>query len=202
MAKKDPRVDAYIKKSAPFAQPILTRLRKLVHEACPNVEETIKWQFPHFMYKGILCAIAAFKSHCALVFWHRKVREILPPGKRGRAMGSYGRITTLADLPTDAVFKKFVKESMKLNEAGIKSPRVVKKKKPLVIPPIIRAVLKMNPKAEAVFEGFPPSHKREYVEWINEAKREETRQSRIATMVKWLSEGKSRNWKYEKCATK
>jgi len=202
MGTKDTRIDAYIAKSQPFARPILTHLRRLVHEACPQVEETMKWQFPHFTYKGILCAVAAFKSHCALVFWHRKIRELLPQEKRGRAMGSYGRITSLADLPTDAAFKKFVKESMKLNEAGIKSPRVLKPKKPLVIPAHVSAALKNNFNARAVFEGFPPSHKREYVQWVTEAKRLETRDKRLAKMIAQLEEKKSLNWKYEQCAAK
>jgi len=203
MSTTDPRVDAYIEKSAPFAQPILRHLRALVHEACPEVEETIKWGFPHFMYKGMLCAMAAFKQHCALHFW-RGGRILDPKDNRSdEAMGQFGRIASLADLPPKRVISGYLKKAMQLNEAGAPTPRIKRKssgdKKELTIPDYFTASLKKNKAAKTTFEGFSYSHKKEYVEWITEAKTEETRQRRLQTTLEWLAEGKARNWKYEKC---
>lgn len=195
---KDPRVDAYIAKSADFATPILNHIRKLVHAACPQVQETMKWSFPHFEYKGVLCSMAAFKNHCALGFW--KGELFLPKGKQDEAMGSFGRITRLSDLPSDKVLSGYIKEAVKLNEAGTKVPSRSKPKerKPLVIPNYFMAAMKKNKKALSTFEDFSYSHKKDYVEWVTGAKTEQTRDKRLATTVEWLTEGKSRNWKYER----
>jgi len=195
MGKKDPRVDAYIAKSAEFAQPILRHLRKVVHEECPEVEETMKWSFPHFMYKGMLCAMASFKEHCAFGFWKGK---LIVPGKKD-AMGHFGRITSLSDLPKDSVLAGYVREAVRLNDAGEKVPRKPREpKKALRTPPDLSAALSKNAKARATFEGFSPSRKREYVEWITEARSEDTRRKRLGTAVEWIAEGKARNWKYMK----
>jgi uncharacterized protein YdeI (YjbR/CyaY-like superfamily) len=207
MGKKDPRVDAYIAKSAEFAQPILNRLRRLIHAACPEVEETIKWQFPHFMYTGkILCSMAAFKQHCAFGFWHEALRgSIEAQSNRSDAMGQFGRISSQADLPKDAVFTRLVKEAMKLTSADSKSKKTAKPKKPLPkkrkavrVPDDFRQAMAKNKKASSTFDAFSPSHKREYVEWIVEAKRPETRQKRLQTAIQWLAEGRSQNWRYER----
>jgi len=197
MGKKDPRVDAYIAKSADFARPILTRLRKLVHAGCPNVEETMKWSFPHFDYNGMMCSMAAFKQHCAFGFWKGKL--IL--GKEGtseEAMGQFGRITGLSDLPNDKTIIGYVKKAVRLNDEGIKLPSRPKArtKREFTIPDCFSAALRKNKKALATFESFSPSHQREYVEWITEAKTEDTRKLRRETTLEWLSEGKRRNWKY------
>ncbi|MFL5488439.1 MAG: YdeI/OmpD-associated family protein [Gemmatimonadaceae bacterium] len=197
MAKTDPRIDAYIAKSADFARPILVYLRELVHEGCPNVDETIKWGVPHFDYEGILCGMAAFKQHCAFNLW--KGSLIVGDAPRD-AMGHFGRITQVSDLPARKVMVSYIKQAAKLNEAGVKSPtRSKPKKKPeLEIPIELARALRKNKKAAAAFDSFPPSHKREYAEWISEAKREETRQRRVDTAIAWMTEGKSRNWQYEK----
>ncbi|SRR5581483_1612882 len=204
MGKKDPRVDAYIARSADFARPILTHIRELVHTACPEVEETLKWSSPHFMHRGMLCGMAAFKAHCALIFWKAK----LIFGKSNKMMkedegsrGHFGRITALSDLPKDKELLGYFKEAVRLNEAGIKPPPRArpKVKKELVVPDFFLAALKKNKKALAVFEAFSYSHKKEYLEWITEAKGEDTRQRRIATAIEWMTEGKSRNWKYKNC---
>lgn len=198
MGAKDPRVDEYISRSADFAQPILKRLRKLVHAACPKVEETMKWQFPHFMHEGrILCSMAAFKAHCAFGFWDGKaVVSDLPNEK---AMGQLGRITSLADLPSDEVLKGYVKKALALRVSGKSLPKKKAARPEVEVPDYFLEALKKNKLALATFEGFSPSHRREYVEWITEAKREETRQRRIKQAVQWLAEGKGRNWKYENC---
>jgi uncharacterized protein YdeI (YjbR/CyaY-like superfamily) len=202
MPTKDPRVDDYIANSATFAKPILKQVRKLVHAACPKVEETIKWGFPHFEYKGTLCSMAAFNQHCAFGFWKGKLIEGLAEFKGAKnetAMGQMGRITSTDDLPSSAQFTKWIKKAIELNESGVKVP---KKKAAasanVVVPPYFKKVLMKNKKALATFEAFPPSHKREYVNWITEAKREETRDRRIAQAIVWLSEGKPHNWKYVK----
>src|SRR3954451_2816346 len=200
MGKKDPRVDAYIEKSADFARPILRKLRKLVHAGCPDVEETMKWQFPHFMYHGILCSMAAFKEHCSFGFWKGRVMKTLQGyTKADKAMGRYGRITSLDDLPNDKVLLEQIKEAARLNAEGVKTPKApAKPKKPLRIPSYFGLALKKNAKALATFENLSPSHKREYIEWITEAKTTATREKRIASAMEWLAEGKSRNWKYER----
>jgi hypothetical protein len=195
MRNRDARVDAYIAKSADFAKPILTHIRALVHDACPDVEETIKWSVPHFDYEGPLCGMAAFKQHCNLILW----KGALIKGGTGRdAKGNFRNITSMADLPADNALKALFKEAARLNEQGIKRSRVVRARKPLPVPIELEEALRKNKKAAAAFEKFPPSHKREYSEWIADAKREETRAQRVKTAVEWISEGKSRNWKYEK----
>src|SRR5262245_16429143 len=204
MAIKDPRVDGYIAKSADFAKPILKHLRKLVHAACPAVEETLKWSMPAFMHKGILCGMAAFKQHCTFGFWKNKLLFANDPAARKRAdeaMGQFGRITSLSDLPKDQALIGYIKEAVRLNDEGLKAPpkRRSKVKKELVVPGYFLAALKKNKKALTTFESFSYSHKKEYVEWIAEAKGEDTRKRRMETALEWLAEGKSRNWKYMNC---
>ena len=193
MGKKDPRVDAYIAKSADFAKPILKHLRELVHKGCPGVEETIKWGMPAFDYHGILAGMAAFKAHCAFNLWKG---SMLGADNRD-AMGQFGRIASRSDLPKDSVLVGYVREAARLNEEGVKAPRKPREpKKPVETPADLASALKKNAKARATYEAFSPSHKREYVEWITEAKSEETRRKRLDTAIEWMSEGKSRMWKY------
>jgi uncharacterized protein YdeI (YjbR/CyaY-like superfamily) len=202
MATRDPRVDAYIAKSADFARPILAHLREVVHAACPDAEETMKWSFPHFQYKGILCSMAAFKEHCAFGFWKSSLVLGEASGGSDEAMGQFGRITKLSDLPSKKVLTGYIKKAMELNEAGVKSPTRSKPKTPRaepVVPDDLAAALEKNAAAHASFQDFSPSHKREYVEWITEARTSATRTRRLATAIEWMAEGKSRNWKYMNC---
>lgn len=204
MATKDPRIDAYIAKSADFAKPILSHIRELVHQGCPESEETLKWSMPFFTYKGMLCHMAAFKSHCSLGFWKSKLvmgNENSSSNDEKDGMGQFGRIGSLKDLPTDKKMLAYVKEAKRLNDEGIQKPSKPKPKGPrdLAIPAELSAALKKNKKASAAFEGFSYSHKKEYVDWITEAKRDETKSQRLATTIAWLAEGKSRHWKYANC---
>lgn len=196
MATKDKRIDAYIAKAAPFAQPILKHLRAVVHEGCPHVEETIKWGFPHFMHNGILCSMAAFKQHCALHFW--KGSQVVDDAS-DEAMGQFGRITSIDDLPGKKVLLGYVAKASALRDAPAKKPATPRKKvvKKLIVPDYFIAALKTNRKASATFEAFPYSKRKDYVEWVTDAKTEETRSKRLQTSVEWLAQGKSRNWKYE-----
>ncbi|HET9775056.1 MAG TPA: YdeI/OmpD-associated family protein [Gemmatimonadaceae bacterium] len=196
MGKRDARVDAYIAKSGDFAKPILSHVRSLVHDAVPEAGETIKWSVPHFEYKGILCGMAAFKQHCNIILW----KAALIPGGKGRdEKGQITNIRTLADLPDDKTMSHLLREGARLNEEGVKgAPRSKAVKKPVAIPAELKTALARNKKAAAAFEKFPPSHKREYAEWIAEAKGEETRQRRVTSAIKWIAEGKARNWKYER----
>ncbi len=205
MATHDPRVDAYIAKSAEFAQPILNHLRELIHATCPDVEETWKWSFPHFDYKGsTLCSMAAFKQHCAFGFWKASMMQdtdgVLEIKDRA-AMGHLGRITSLKDLPKDSILKKYIKAAMKLNDEGVKMPARNKasdaEKKALTTPPDFAALLKKNKAAAAVFKDFSYSNKKDYIEWFEEAKTEATRTKRMDQAIEWIAEGKSRHWKYK-----
>jgi uncharacterized protein YdeI (YjbR/CyaY-like superfamily) len=199
MGTRDKRIDAIIAKSPDFAQPILTTIRETVHEACPDVEETLKWGMPTFMYHGMLCHMAAFKQHCALGFWKGALVFGGRAG-RGEAMGNFGRLTTVKDLPSRRDLMKYVKQAMKLNEAGTRVTRPRKAAKPPVKTPAdLAAALKKNRKAAATWDGFAPSHRREYAEWITGAKQAATRERRLKQAVEWMAEGKARNWKYEKC---
>jgi uncharacterized protein YdeI (YjbR/CyaY-like superfamily) len=201
MSTKDKRIDAYIAKAAPFARPILTRYREIVHKACPAVEERIKWGVPHFDYNGgMMTAMAAFKAHASIGFWLGK--EVLGAefqGSASAAAGHFGRLTSVNDLPTSAKMTGFIKKAMKLNDAGVKMKRPVKKAKaPLKMPSELSAALAANKKATATWEAFAPSHKREYIEWIIEAKAEATRDRRLEQAIEWIAEGKQRNWKYQR----
>jgi hypothetical protein len=194
MPNTDPRIDAYISRSPDFAKPILEHLRALVHRGCPEVVETIKWGSPHFEHKGMLCGMAAFKGHCAFGFWNRAL-EI--PGQEG-AMGQFGCITKVADLPKDPVLVGYVREAARLNAIGKKVGPVRKARKPLPVPKDLLAALKKKAGATAKFNAFPPGQKRDYAEWLIEAKTDATRQKRLATAVEWIAEGKPRMWKYMK----
>lgn len=199
MGSRSKAIDAYIAKSRDFAKPILTHLREIVHEACPNVVETTKWGAPHFEYQGLLCGMAAFKEHCAFGFWKGSL-VVGPEAGDAMSAGQFGKITKLADLPSKTVLKRYVKKAMQLNEEGVKAPprrKPTVKKAEIPVPAYFQAALRKNAKARAAFDAFSPSHRREYLEWITEAKTEATRDRRMETALEWLSEGKSRNWKYQ-----
>lgn len=204
MAKKEKAIDAYISKSADFAKPILNHIRELVHKTCPGVEEKMKWSFPHFDYKGeMMCSMAAFKQHAVFGFWKASLMKdpvLVETAKSEVAMGHLGRLTSVKDLPSDKKMMAWIKEAMLLNDKGIKlaaKPKAADKKE-LIIPDYFITALAKNKKAKQVFESFAYSHKKEYVQWITEAKTEDTRNKRMTTALEWLSEGKSRNWKYER----
>jgi uncharacterized protein YdeI (YjbR/CyaY-like superfamily) len=201
MAQLDPRIDAYIEKSAEFARPIQRQLRDVVHRACPEVEEDLKWSRPHFGYRGIMCGMSAFRAHCTFGFWNDRVGGDDPAARE--TLARLGRITSAKELPPKKVLAGLVKHAMELNDAGVKPEWMAKRKgqKPrpeLPVPDDLAAALRQrgNAKARAMFEEFSPSHRREYIEWITEAKREETRAKRVAQTLEWLAAGKPRNWKY------
>ena len=197
---KNPAVDTYITNSAEFARPILKRLRALMHEACPTIEETIKWGVPHFEYNGVGAGMAAFKQHAAFGFWkQRLIKDATGFFSKGESGMGGRKIRSVAELPSDAELLRYIREAVALNEQGVKVKRVAKKKPPVKAPPYLLAALKKNAKARAAFEGFSPSQQREYVEWLTEAKQEATRDRRLATAIAWMAEGKTRNWKYQNC---
>jgi uncharacterized protein YdeI (YjbR/CyaY-like superfamily) len=198
MPTTDPRVDAYIAKSNDFAKPILIRIREMVHAACPDVVETIKWRSPFFDYKGqMMCAMAAFKEHCSLIFWKASLIEGVPPnGDKSR--GSFGRLTSVKELPSKTQFNGLIKAAMKLNDQGVTVKRPKAGPKPEAkVPKELAAALEKSRKAAAVFAKFPPGQRREYCRWIDEAKLEETKKKRVTQAIEWIAEGKTRNWKYE-----
>jgi uncharacterized protein YdeI (YjbR/CyaY-like superfamily) len=197
LGKKDSRIDGYIAQAAPFARPILKHLRKVVHAGCPQIEETIKWSRPHFDFKGPVCGMAAFKEHCVFGFWKQ---ALIFPGdetKMEAVMGHFGSIKSLDDLPNEKTLAGYVRKAAELNEKGVKlPPRPRAPKKAIAVPPDLSAALAKNKKAQQAFENFSPSHRREYVEWITGAKREETRTRRLQTAIEWMAEGKVHNWRY------
>lgn len=199
MGKKDPRVDAYIAKSPDFAQPILKHIRKLMHKADPHIEETLKWRMPTFTHDGIVCCLAAFKQHCALAFWKGKLIVDAKGRRMDTAMGNFGRITRVKDLPSDAKLLGYIRKAVKLNQEGVKVPgRAKRRAAPLRVPAYLAAALKTKPKAAATFKALSTSHRNEYVEWIAGAKQAATRDKRLATALEWLAQGKNYNWRYEK----
>jgi uncharacterized protein YdeI (YjbR/CyaY-like superfamily) len=207
--KANPKVDAYIAKSADFAQPILRHLRDLVHKACADVVEEMKWSRPFFLHGGvILCNISAFKAHCSFGFWGAEIGKALAAEGvvRESGMGSLGRITSVKDLPAEKKLLGYIKQAAKLIDAGLGDNRMVlarrlvkAPKAPVEIPAEFTAALRRDRKAAAAYAAFSPSCQREYAEWIAEAKRPETRERRIAQAVEWIGEGKQRNWKYQEC---
>ena len=199
----DSRIDDIIAKNQTFAQPILKHLRKLIHTACPDVEEKVKWGMPHFDYRGeSMCHMAGFKAHCAFGFWKAslmKDKSLMDNAASESAMGHLGRITSLKDLPADKVLLGYIKEAMQLNEMGIKVKKAPKAEVVVPdMPAIMQTALRKNKKANTAFEAFTPGHKKEYINWIAEAKSEATQLKRLEQALEWIAEGKSRNWKYEK----
>ena len=194
MGKRDPRIDAYIAKAGDFAKPILCYIRDVVHEACPDVQEALKWSSPSFEYKGLMCGMAAFKQHATFGFWKH---PLVTGSPREKGSMGFSRLTKVSDLPSKKVLAGYVKKAMALNEQGVRMPRTKKAPKPPAKAPAdLLAALKKNAKAKAAYDAFSPSAKREYVEWIVDAKGEDTRARRVATAVEWMAEGKQRNWKY------
>ena len=202
MEKFDSRVDVYIDQAAVFAQPILKHLRMLVHEACPEISETIKWGFPHFDYRGTVCGMAGFKTHCAFNFWKASLLpdlHHLTGEDKPHSMGHLGRIESVTDLPGDDVLITYIQNAVILNKEGVKKiKKPAAPKMELAIPDDFRNELIRVPEAKAHFEKFSYSQKKEYLEWFSEAKTEATRNKRINTALEWIAEGKGRNWKYEK----
>jgi uncharacterized protein YdeI (YjbR/CyaY-like superfamily) len=197
MGARDPRVDAYIAKSADFAKPILKRLRAEVHAVCPDVIEELKWSSPHFNYKGMFCMMAGFKKHCIFGFWKHKL--VVGPDAPGNAWARFQQLTSVDDLPSSRVLAGYLKKAMRLNDEGIAIQRKPRKAaKPVRVPADLAAALKKDKKAQAAFADFSPSHRREYVEWITDAKAADTRARRLAQAAEWIADGKSRNWKYER----
>ena len=200
----DPRVDAYINKSAPFAQPILTHIRELVHKTLPDITEDIKWSMPFFLYKGQLFGnIAAFKAHCSFGLFGKAMRDYLKEQgvDEKDGMGSLGKIATLKDLPPNKTLVTYIKHAAMLIDDGARTmtrPKKAARPAPET-PPELAAAIKKNKAAAKVWSDFAPGCRREYTEWITEAKREETKQKRITQAVEWIAEGKQRNWKYQNC---
>jgi uncharacterized protein YdeI (YjbR/CyaY-like superfamily) len=205
----NPKVDAYIAGAAPFAQPILTHLRALIYKACPDVTEEMKWSRPFFQHHGvILCNISAFKTHCSFGFWGAEIGRVLKEDGvvQEGGMGSLGRIASVKDIPPDKQLLGYIRQAAAFIEGGqgetwvAVQRRVVKAPKPtLEAPPEFTAALKKNKPATAAYSAFSPSCRREYIEWIANAKRPETRDRRIAQAIEWIATGKQRNWKYQAC---
>lgn len=196
-----PSVTNYIEKAAPFAQPVLHYLRSLIHKTCPQIEECIKWGFPHFTYKNeIVCSFAAFKQHCAFTFWRAGVITSLAEiAINNEGMGQLGKIKSKLDLPNENQLVNCIIEAIQLIEKGVKPAKSAKQKnnEPIILPAYFSSLLAEFPTAKEKFLSMSNSHQKEYVEWITEAKTETTRNTRMQTCIKWVLEGKGRNWQYQ-----
>jgi uncharacterized protein YdeI (YjbR/CyaY-like superfamily) len=173
-----------------------------VHKACPEVEEKIKWGMPHFDYKGeMMCSMASFKQHAVFGFWKAalmKDKVLLETAKSEVAMGHLGRITSLNDLPSDKQIMSWIKEAMDLNDRGIRAKKKPVEQKAVEVPGFVVKALKENKQAWTIWENFAPGHRKEYVQWITEAKTEATLEKRLQQTIEGVAEDKGRNWKYEK----
>lgn len=202
MEKYSPKIDAYIEKSQDFAKPVLHYIREIIHEFCPDAEETMKWSFPHFIYKGKnLCAMASFKQHCTFGFWLEKemksMQEITQDIEKN-SMFSLGKIAQVGDLPSKSQLKKAIKEAMELTDMGVTMKKAPPSKIEMEIPDYFQRALEAQPKAKEIFEKASPSFRKEYIAWVTEAKTEATRDKRLEQSLEWIAEGKGRNWKYQK----
>lgn len=202
MDKYSSQIDTYIEKSQDFAKPILNYIRETVHEFCPDAEETMKWSFPHFIYKDKnLCAMASFKQHCTFGFWLEKEMKTMQDITRDiekTSMFSLGKITKIEDLPSKPQLKKAIKEAMELTDMGVTLKKAAPSKTEVEIPDYFQSALSENNKALQIFEKASPSFRKEYITWITEAKTEATRNKRMEQALEWIAEGKGRNWKYER----
>ncbi|WP_454048009.1 YdeI/OmpD-associated family protein [Chryseobacterium sp. Marseille-Q8038] len=202
MEKHSAKVDEYIEKSPDFAKPILQYLRETIHEACPDAEEAIKWQFPTFMYKGkILCSITAFKHYCSLGFWlHQEMKTLqeIETSAEKSSMFSLGKVTRLEDLPSKPQLKRAIQEAMELTDMGVTMKKAPPSKIEMEIPDYFQSALDARPKTKEIFEKASPSFRKEYIAWVTEAKTEATRNKRLEQSLEWIAEGKARNWKYQK----
>lgn len=195
---RDPRIDAYIAAAQPFARPILEHLRSAIHAACPGAGETVKWGRPSFEHKGRLFAsLAAFKAHASLVLW-RMDQAGEDTGGNNAGMGQFGQLTSIADLPAPAELDRLIRAATEVIDNGPAKKVRAAPRPPLPVPAELAEALAGSPSAQAVFDAFPPSHRNEYCEWIGEAKRPETRAKRVAQAITWISEGKGRNWQYQR----
>ena len=198
MGTRDPRVDAYIEKAPEYARPILSYMRQVIHEGCPEVQETIKWSAPFFDHHGVMCGIAAFKEYCAFNFWKGPL-VLGTDTAHADSAGQLGRIYTVADLPPREVFVGYIRKAAQLNEEGVKVEKPKREAKAAAeVPAVLTAALEGNPTARAAFDAFSPSQRRDYVEWLTDAKSDATRERRLAQAIEWIAEGKPRHWKYQR----
>ena len=201
MGNRNKLIDEYIEKAAPFAKPILSHIRELIHEAWPEIEETIKWKVPVYEYKGIVCATGAFKTHCAFNFFKAKLMKDpyhVFSEQFSDAAGQFGKLLTVSDLPSDSILREYIQEAAKLNTDKIKGPAKKKEDADHLIPNDLSIALKNNPIAQKQFETMSLGYKKEYIDWLLDAKMDATRQKRLETAIEWIAEGKPRNWKYMK----
>ena len=197
MGQRDKRIDAYIAKAGAFAQPMMSALREMVHETCPDVVETVKWSRPGFDYNGLLCGMDAFKAHMSFRFWLHA--ELVKHATDAKTLDQLNRMESVTDLPSRSKIVTCIKHAMALNDAGVKlTRRVSKVPKAVVVPEELAAALAKKPKAQKAFDAMSPSCRREYSEWVAGAKRDETKATRVEKAIAQVLEGKSLNWKYER----
>lgn len=198
------QLSAYIARAAPWARPILERIRRVVRKACPDIQERLKWNVPSFEKNGMVVGMAAFKAHVAFGFWRAKELDDPAGILRGKGKASFmgERVTDVSQLPADDILIDYIRRAVALNARRASEPRkpsTPRKPRPeAAVPSDLADALRKNAKARAAFEAFPPSHRREYIEWIEEAKQDRTRARRLATTLEWLTQGKDRNWKYRR----
>ena len=190
----DPRVDAYIEAAQPFARPILTKVRAVVHAAVPDAAETMKWSMPFFTLNGRdVAMMAAFKVHAGVGIFDGSAMG------GGEAMSNCGKLATVDDLPADLPARLQTAAVLAAQGKPMRAAAPRPPKAEIAMPDDLAAALAAYPAAAAQFTAFPPGARREYLEWVTSAKQPTTRAKRIETTVAQAAEGKRLNWKYEKC---
>lgn len=193
MAKLEPRIDDHIAKAGAFARPILEHFRALVHKTIPECEEAIKWGMPHFTLGGRnLAGMAAFKKHVSIFFHHDE-----QPGGTGK----FRQIAAMEDLAEDSLIEERLRAAVERLSSAAAQPRTKAAAAPKPVPDMPSAFSQALIAAAAMdrFDMMAPGYRREYIEWVADAKTDATRDKRIAQAVEWIGEGKHRNWKYQKC---
>lgn len=191
-------VDNYIAKAPEFARPICEALRKLIHKAAPELRETIKWSSPCFEGRGLICGLGAFQKHVRLFFF--KGAQVPDPDGvfadgEDNASGRSAKFFSLEEIPVKKL-ERLIRAAAQLDAEGKVKPPPRARRPELPMPKEFAATLKRSPKARTYFETLSPSCRREYVEWISAAKRDETRERRLAEAIEMLSEGRRRNEPY------
>ncbi|MCB0792148.1 MAG: DUF1801 domain-containing protein [Flavobacteriales bacterium] len=196
------RINSHIAEQDEWKRRLMVRLRQLIHQVDPGIEETWRWNGPHFDRNGIMLGMSAHKT-CVSIWFHKGAllkdpRRLFEPLEKDEAKGMRVYKLKESDAIDEKAFTELVKQAVKLNEDGVKLSEAKPARKTLVVPPELESVLKKDQHAMTNWEGFSYSKKKDYIEWVTDAKREETRKRRIAQAFQLIRDGLALNERYEK----